>query len=173
MLPSITSFNMAHLHLLLNHVPTLGTTVVLGLLIVAYIRRDEPLKLVGLEILFLIALLAMPAFMTGLAAFQKLRDTPGISDAAVRLHEDVAIYGFVWLEFAGFIGWLALWQARRRGYGPKGMVATATALTAMSLLVMARVANLGGDIRHPELGGIATTIAPADFLSAKIHDVMV
>src|ERR1700704_4992333 len=104
-MPSITTFNLPHLPLLLNHVPTLGTTVALGLLIVAYIRRDEPLKLVGLEILFLIALLTLPAFMTGIAAFQKLRAQPGISDAAVRLHEDVAIYGFVWLEFAGFIGW--------------------------------------------------------------------
>src|SRR5204863_1980263 len=102
MLPSIVSFNMAHVHLLLNHVPTLGTTVALGLLIVAYIRRDEPLKLVGLEILFLIALLTLPAFMTGIAAFQKLRNEPGIAEAAVRLHEDVAIYGFIWLEFAGF-----------------------------------------------------------------------
>src|SRR3954470_6114864 len=111
MLPSITSFNMAHLHLLLNHVPTLGTTVVLGLLIVAYIRRDEPLKLVGLEILFLIALLTLSAFMTGVAAFMKLRDQPGIADQAVRLHQDVAIFGFTWLEFAGFIGWVALWQA--------------------------------------------------------------
>src|SRR5476649_2712931 len=106
MMPSITSFNLPHLHLLLNHVPTLGTTVALGLLIVAYIRRDEPLKLVGLEVLFLIALLALPAYMTGVAAFQKLRNQPGISVQAVRLHQDVALYGFTWLEFAGFIGWV-------------------------------------------------------------------
>ncbi len=173
-MPSITSFNLPHLHLLLNHVPTLGTTVALGLLIVAYIRRDEPLKLVGLEVVFLIALLALPAFMTGVAAFQKLRNQPGISTQAVRLHLDVAIYGFTWLEFAGFIAWVALWQARRRGRAAAGMVATATALTTIALLVMARAANLGGDIRHPEIGGIAAAvIPPADFLAAKISDVMV
>ena len=174
MLSSITNFNIAHVHLLLNHVPTIGTTVALGLLIVAYVRRDEPLKLVGLEVLFLIALLTLPAYMTGVAAFQKLRNQPGISAQAVRLHQDVALYGFTWLEFAGFIGWVALWQARRRGRAAAGMVATATALTMVSLVVMARAANLGGDIRHPELGGaVATAIAPAEFLAAKISDVMV
>ena len=174
MLPSITSFNVAHLHLLLNHVPTLGTTVALGLLIAAYVRRDEPLKLVGLEVLFLIALLAMPAYMTGVAAFQKLRNQPGISSEAIRLHQDVALYGFTWLEFAGFIGWVALWQARRRGRAAKGMVAAATALTIVALLVMARAANLGGDIRHPELGGaVAAAINPADYFAAKISNVMV
>ena len=173
-MPSITSFNLPHLHLLLNHIPTLGTTVALGLLIVAYVRRDESLKLVGLEVLFLIALLAMPAYMSGVAAFQKLRGQPGISLQAVRLHQDVALYGFTWLEFAGFIGWLALWQARRRGRAAAGMVGAATALTVVALLVMARAANLGGDIRHPEIGGVAgAAINPAEFLAAKISDVMV
>ncbi len=173
-MPSITSFNLPHLHLLLNHVPTLGTTVALGLLIVAYVRRAEPLKLVGLEVLFLIALLTLPSYMTGVAAFQKLRNQPGISTQAVRLHQDVALYGFTWLEFAGFIGWVALWQARRRGRAPAGMVAAATALTMVALVVMARAATLGGDIRHPEIGGaVATAIAPSAFLAAKISDVMV
>ena len=83
MLTSITSFNLAHVHLLLNHVPTIGTTVALGLLIMAFVRRNEHLTLVGLEVLFVVALLTLPAYMTGVAAFQKLRNQPGIADAAI------------------------------------------------------------------------------------------
>ena len=173
-MPSITSFNLAHVHLLLNHVPTIGTTVALGLLIVAFVRRDEPLKLVGLEVLFAIALLTLPTYMTGVAAFPKLRNQPGISDQAIRLHQDVALYGFTWLEFAGFIGWVALWQARRRGRAATGMVATAMALTTVALVVMAQAANLGGNIRHPEIGGaVATAIDPTEFFASKISYVMV
>jgi hypothetical protein len=173
-MPSITSFNLAHLHLLLNHVPTVGAVVALGLLIVAFIRRDEPLKLVGLEVLFAIAVLTLPVYMTGVAAFQKLRNQPGISDTTIHLHQDVALFGFIWMEFAGFIGWVALWQARRRGRAAAGMVAAATALTMVALLVMSRAANLGGDIRHPEIGGaVATAIDPTEFLASKISYVMV
>jgi hypothetical protein len=173
-MPSITSFNLAHVHLLLNHVPTVGTTVALALLIVAFVRRDEGLKLVGLEVLFAIAVLTLPAYMTGVAAFQKIRNQPGISETAIRLHQDVALFGFTWMEFAGFIAWVALWQARRRGRAAAGMVVAATALTTVALVVMARAANLGGDIRHPEIGGaVVTAMDPAQFLAAKISDVMV
>ena len=173
-MPSITSFNLTHLHLVLNHVPTVGAVVALGLLIVAFIRRDEPLKLVGLEVLFAIAVLTLPIYMTGVAAFQKMRDQPGISDTTIRLHQDVALFGFIWMEFAGFVGWVALWQARRRGRAATGMVAAATALTIVALVVMSRAANLGGDIRHPEIGGaVATAIDPAEFFASKISDVMV
>jgi hypothetical protein len=178
-MPSITSVNLAHLHLLLNHVPTVGAIVALGLLIVAFIRRDEPLKLVGLEVLFAIAVLTLPVYMTGVAAFQKLRNQPGISDTAIRLHQDVALFGFTWMEFAGFIGWVALWQARRRGRAAAGMVAAATALTIVALVVMGRAANLGGDIRHPEIrtdlstGAAATAVDPEQFLASKISNVMV
>jgi hypothetical protein len=176
---SITSFNLAHVHLLLNHVPTVGATAALGLLIVAFIRRDEGLKLVGLEVLFAIALLTLPAYMTGVAAFQTLRNQPGISESAIRLHQDVALYGFTWMEFAGFIGWVALWPARRRGRAATGMVAAATALTIVALVVMARAANLGGDIHHEEIraavstDGAAPVVDMEQFLASKISYVMV
>jgi hypothetical protein len=78
------------------------------------------------------------------------------------------------MEFAGFVGWVALWQARRRGRAATGMVAAATALTIVALLVMSQAANLGGYIRHPEIGGaVATAIDPAEFFASKISDVMV
>jgi hypothetical protein len=172
-MPSITSFNLEHVHLLLNHVPTIGSVVALGLLIVAYIRRDEGLKLVGLEVLFAIALLTLPAYMTGVAAFQALRGKPGVSETAMRLHQDVALFGFTWMELAGFIGWVALWQARRHGRAARGLVGISTALLIMAFVVMARAANLGGDIRHPELGGTTPAIDSAEFLASKISNVMV
>ena len=68
---SITAFNMEHVHLLLNHVPTVGSVAALGVLTLAFLRRDEGLKLVGLEVLFMVALLTLPAYLTGVAAFQK------------------------------------------------------------------------------------------------------
>jgi len=172
-MPSITSFNQEHVHLLLNHVPTIGSVVALGLFIVAFIRRDEGLKLVGLEVVFAIALLTLPAYMSGVAAFTKLRGQPGVSEPAIRLHQDVALYGFTWMEFAGFVGWVALWQARRHGRAARGLVATTFALLILSFAVMARAGNLGGDIRHPELGGAAVSIPSADFLASKISNVMV
>ena len=173
-MPSILDVNVSHLHLIANHIPTLGTVVVLALLTIAIFRRDENLKLVGLEILFAVTVLTLPVFISGGAAYTKLRSTPGISANAIRLHQDVAIYGFTWLQFAGFIGWLALWRARRQGRVPTGLFVASFVLTIMSLVVMGRAANLGGDIHHPEIAGAAiANIDPMDFFQAKISNVMV
>src|SRR6185295_7643067 len=71
-MPSITAFNVAHLHLLLNHIPTVGSVVGLGLLLLALVRRSEHLTHAGLEVLFAIALLTLPAYMSGVGAHEKL-----------------------------------------------------------------------------------------------------
>jgi hypothetical protein len=150
-MPSITAINVAHLHLLLNHVPTVGSVVALGLLLLALIRQNEHLKHAGLEVLFAIGVVTLVAYMSGVGAQQKLRDQPGVSENAIRVHHDAALAGFTVLEFAGFAAWIALWQTRRRGGAAPGLVPVVTVLTVVSLALMARAANLGGEIRHPEI----------------------
>jgi hypothetical protein len=177
-MPSITSVNLAHLHLLLNHVPTVGAVVALGLLIVAFVRRDEPLKLVGLEVLFAIAVLTLPVYMSGVAAHQKLRKQPGLSDNAMRVHQDAALDGFTVTEFAGFVAWIALWQSRRRGRATPGLVPAATVLAIVALVIMSRAATLGGDIRHPEIRAAVSAASeppgdPERFVASKISVIMV
>jgi len=177
-MPSITTVNLAHLHLLLNHVPTLGSVVALGLLLLALVRRDEPLKHAGLEVIFVIAVLTLPVYMSGVAAHQKLRAQPEISDDAMRVHQDAALAGFAVTEFAGFVAWIALWQSRRRGRAARGLVPAVTLLSMVALALMARAADLGGEIRHPEIltGLSADTAALADperFLTTAISMYMV
>jgi uncharacterized membrane protein len=176
-MPSITAVNVSHLHLLLNHVPTVGSVVALGLLLLAFVRRDETLKHAGLEVLFAIAVLTLPVYMTGVAAHQKLRDRPELSDSAVRVHQDAALTGFTVTEFAGFVAWVALWQSRRRGRAARGLVPAVTLLSIVALALMARAANLGGDIRHPEIRSeVAADGAAGDperFVATKISRYMV
>jgi hypothetical protein len=151
--------NFAHLHLVMNHVPTVGSVAALGLLLLGYLRRNDHLKHVGLEVLFIIALLTLPVYVSGAVALSEIRNRPEVSVDAVKIHQDVALFGFSWMALAGFVAWVALWQWRRRGRPARGLVPAATLLLVMALVVMGRAANLGGDIRHPEIG--ADVAAPA------------
>jgi hypothetical protein len=154
---------LAHLHLIMNHVPTVGSVVALALLILGYARRNDHLKHVGLELLFVIAVLTLPVYVSGVAAHRELREIKEVSDDAIRIHQDVALFGFAWMEFAGFVAWVALWQWRRRGRAARGLVPVATALLIVSLAVMGRAANLGGEIRHPEIRAADAAVqAPGD-----------
>ena len=151
-----------HIHLLLNHVPTIGAGATLALLLMAFVRRNEHLTHAGLEALYIVALLTLPAYITGVGASRELRAVSGVSDYAMRMHHDAALWGFAVLNFAGFLGWLALWQMRRRGHPPRGLVAAATAVLVVSLAMMAGVANLGGQIRHPEIRSGAAAVELAE-----------
>jgi len=168
--------NLAHLHLLLNHVPTVGSVAALGLLLLGYVRRNEHLKHVGLEVLFVIAVLTLPVYVTGVAAHAALRQIKEVSDDAMRVHQDAALIAFTVMEFAGFVGWTALWQWRRHGRAASGLVPAATVLLVLALALMARAANLGGDIRHPEIleGGVAAPAGnPERFMTWTIGQVAV
>jgi hypothetical protein len=94
---------------------------------------------------------------------------------AIRIHQDAALIGFAVTEFAGFVAWVALWQWRRRGSAARGIVPAATVLLVVSLGIMGRAANLGGDIRHPEIhtAGVAAAAEgdPQRFMASKIAHV--
>jgi hypothetical protein len=182
--------NLAHLHLVMNHVPTVGSVAALGLLLLGFVRRNDHLKHVGLEVLFVIAVLTLPVYVSGVAAHRELQARSEISDDAVfsndavGVHHDAALIGFTVTELAGFIGWIALWQSRRRGPSiapgesrqSTVLVAAATVLLVVALAVMGRAANLGGEIRHPEIvaAGAATPAGEPDrFMTSRINEIAV
>ena len=105
--------NPAHVHLLLNHVPTVGFGLALALLFVAHARRNDDLKRTGLVIFFAVAVVAIATYMSGGAAEAVVQGRPGVSLVAIRAHEDAALLAFVFMEITGFFAWLALWQWRR------------------------------------------------------------
>ena len=47
-MPTIATLgDLAHMHLLLNHAPTVGATIAVGLLALAFIRKSDDLAVVG------------------------------------------------------------------------------------------------------------------------------
>src|SRR5688572_25104661 len=106
--------NFPHLHMLLNHFPTVGAVVGIGLLLLAYVRRNDHLKTASLEVIFVVAVITLPAYLTGVAAADRIKEMSGVSAPAVAAHHDAAIYGFAVMELAGLAAWIALWQYRRR-----------------------------------------------------------
>jgi len=170
------NLNLAHLHLIMNHVPTIGSVAALALLLLGYVRRSEHLKHVGLEVLFVIAVLTLPVYVSGVAAHQEVKTFKEVSDDAIRVHQDAALIAFVVMEFAGFVAWAALWQWRRHGRAANGLVPAATVLLILALAVMARAANLGGEIRHPEIleGAVAAPAGnPERFMTWSVNQVAV
>ena len=157
--------NLAHLHLLLNHVPTVGYAVGVCLFLVALIRKDEKIQRVSLGILFAVAVLCLPAYLTGVAASEIMQDRPGISAELIEAHQDAALSAFALMELTGGLAWLALWQFRRYGQAPRPVLVTIVLLSVGSFALMAQAANLGGGIRHPEIVSLDETAGTAPVIN--------
>ena len=143
--------NLAHIHLLLNHFPTIGFALGLGLFAVGLIGKSEELKRVSLVVFFLIAAVAVPTYMSGNAAQEVLKNRAEVSQTLVRAHEDAALLAFVIMEITGFVAWLGIWQYRLISRLARWNVRMVLALSLVTFGLMARAANMGGEIRHTEI----------------------
>src|SRR5262249_35016199 len=150
--------NSAHLHVLLNHVPTVGFGMALGLFVIALARNREGLKRTCLALFFIVANVAIATYVTGNAAESVLRGSgaaaavpPGVSPGAIRAHEDAALLAFAFMEVTGFFAWLALWQGRWAPRLPTWNVGVVLLTATLSFAFVARAAEIGGRIHHSEI----------------------
>jgi uncharacterized membrane protein len=141
----------AHLHLLLNHFPTVAFSIGIGLFVAALFGKNHSLQRVSLVILFLTAALTITTYVSGNDAQQELIESPDLSAALVSAHESAALVAFLFMQLTGFFAWLGLWLWRRAGRLAAWNAAVVLILAVISFGLMARAANMGGDIRHSEI----------------------
>lgn len=147
--------NWAHLHLMLNHLPVLGTLFGLALLAWALLRRNEALQRAALATFVLTALAAIPVFLTGEPAEEIVEDLAGTAEAAIEAHEEAAVIALIAIEALGATALAALLLFRKR-IVPRPLAGAALVFALATAGWMAQTANLGGRIRHAELGGTIT-----------------
>ena len=146
----------AHYHLLLNHLPIIGTFIGLALFLVSLRVNNDDLKQASLGLFSFIALLAIPTYMSGNAAQEFFRPTPEVSMDLVETHQGAALLALIFMEITGAISMIALWQFSRAGKKsggrwPSGRNAAAVLFFAVvTATLMAIAGNTGGAIRHPE-----------------------
>ncbi len=154
--------NAPHIHLLLNHFPTVGFSIGLGLFIVAIFGKKEVLKQASLVIFFMIAALSITTYVSGNDAQQAIKDQPGVSAPLIEAHESAALVAFIFMQATGFFSWIGLWLQRRVSRAANWNLGVVLALSIVTFALMARAANIGGEIRHAEIqsaqeAGVAST----------------
>src|SRR5262245_46793895 len=146
--------NPAHIHLLLNHFPTIGFGIGMALYLVGFWNKSDDLKRASLVIFFLIAVIAIPTYVSGAAAEETFcpivsgenKCAPDISMDMLHKHEDAALLAFSLMEITGFFAWVGLWQLRRTPKLPGWLPATVLVSSLITFAFMAQAANLGGEV---------------------------
>jgi uncharacterized membrane protein len=143
--------NLAHLHIVLNHVPVLGTVLALALLILSIVKKNESWNKLSLQILVVMALLVLPTYLSGNAAQWLIQKQEVPQPGLIETHENSAMITLFLMTITGTLAWFGLWQYRRFSRpGPWNSMAVLI-LSILTTAVILRTANLGGKISHPEV----------------------
>ncbi len=146
-----------HIHLLLNHLPILGSAFGVALLLLTFLLRAPDgrrwLTRVALGTLVLAAVAAVPVNLTGEGTEHEVLHQPGVSHDAIEEHEEAADSALLALSAAGALALLTLLFERQDHRLTRPAVLTTLAVGLISAALMARTGYEGGKIRRPDLRG--------------------
>jgi hypothetical protein len=166
--------NLANTHLLLNHWPIIGTLITLALFLVSLAADHDELKHVSLALFSLVALLAIPTYLSGPGAEEAIKEQPGVSMEMITAHQGAALLAFIAMEITGALSLVGLFRFSRSAKNP--FAATPARWNLVGILVfalataglMAVTGNTGGDIRHSEILVGQDAQSPAGVAGAKL-----
>lgn len=138
-----------HVHLLLNHFPIIGTLIGAAVMLWGMIRHDKTIRAVAAVIVMAMAVMAIPVYLTGEPAEERVEHVSGVSEAMIEEHQEAAELAIVVMAVAGLSSLLALLLQYRSG--SKIPFAIAFVLTLGAFAAMAWAGYNGGQIRHSEL----------------------
>ena len=165
--------NLAHVHIVINHIPSLGTVVGVCLLVFSLMRKNDNLKRISFQVLVAMALMALPTYMTGNAAQQILNTKSDVTKALIEEHQNAAMWTLGLMTITGVFAWFGLWQFRRFSRPGSMNNAAVVIFSLMTAVAILRTANMGGDINHAEIRAAseaATTGSAQEFMATYTND---
>ena len=152
-------WNVAHLHIAINHIPVILSPAALVVLAVAVWRRSEAMFRTGIVVAWAGVAFGLATYFTGDAAADLVMAVEKAQEKTLDpiVGEHDASAGWA-LGSAVLVTVAGVWAWRRKGLG-REVTVPLLVLTALSSAILGRTALLGGRIRHPEAR--AGFVAPA------------
>jgi len=152
--------NWTHLHLALNHVPVLGVPFATLLLVWGWgFRKPEVIRVAVLWTLGLAAAsIAIKFTGDSAAGVDPARFVP--VQHLLERHEKSADQATTAVFLWGVAAAVATWFGRGNRSVPRPALGALMALGIVTCVLLARTANLGGQISHPQIREAAALTAP-------------
>lgn len=143
--------SIPHVHIMLNHIPVIGVVFCSLFFIISVILKNLQFQRISMVLLLLVALSAIPVFITGEPTEEVIENIPTVSEQYIEEHEESALVSLIVMEILGGLSLLGLILSRRRnslnGFVKNGVIIVSLAAS----LLFAYTAYLGGHIRHTEI----------------------
>jgi hypothetical protein len=143
--------NGTHLHLITTHLPVLGVAFGTALLAVGLVVANRVIQRTALVVLLLAGLTAGVAYLTGESAEETVETALQGAEPYLEQHERAGVVGLVAAGSAAALALVALIGSARKSSLSKALVLLNLIVGLVASGTLAWVANLGGQIGHPEI----------------------
>ncbi len=165
--------NDAHLHLLVNHFPIIGTIFGLGILITGMLLKNNSVKNTAYILFIVAAIFSAFSMGTGEGAEELVEDLPNIGKQIIHEHEEIAEKFAIIMYATGLFGLLSLYTSIKNHKLAKTISLITLVLALMAAIFAKSVGTTGGEIRHTEIrsnSGVVSNDNETDVPKEKDED---
>lgn len=148
--------NDAHLHLIVNHFPIIGTIFGLGILISGIILKNNSVKNTAYVLFIITAIFAFISMSTGEGAEEIVEDMPNIGKQIIHEHEEIAEKLALVLYFLGLVSIVGLYFNIKNKAKATLVSYVVLTIALVGVFLGQRTGTTGGEIRHTEIRANAT-----------------
>lgn len=142
--------NDAHLHLLINHFPIIGTVFGFGILLAGIISKNKSIQNTAYIIFIICMILGKASMFTGEKA-EKIVENLGIAKDLIHEHEEQAETYMQMAYALGVISIISL-LANVKNHPKSKLISFLTLTLAIVTIILSKaVGTSGGEIRHTEI----------------------
>jgi uncharacterized membrane protein len=143
--------NEAHLHMVVNHFPIIGTILAIGILIAGLLSKNRSIINTSYVLFVIGAIFGILSMNTGEGAEELVEDMPGIGWKIIHEHEELAEKMALLLDILGVLSLVGFYLQFKKNAKEKLVSYIILLIGVASLFVIQKVGTSGGEIRHTEI----------------------
>jgi uncharacterized membrane protein len=143
--------NDAHLHMVVNHFPIIGTIFGLGILISGLLLKNNSVKNTAYILFIICAIFSFAAMYTGEGAEEIVEDMPTIGNQIIHEHEKLAEKFALIMYITGFFSLISIIANVKNHKFAKLLSFITLTLALVAAILSKSVGTSGGEIRHTEI----------------------
>jgi uncharacterized membrane protein len=143
--------NDAHLHLLVNHFPIIGTILGLGILITGLLLKNNSVKNTAYLLFIVAAIFTAFSMGTGEGAEELVEDLPSVGKLIIHEHEEIAEKFAIIMYVTGLLGLFSLYISIKSHKFAKTFSFITLIAALLAAVLSKSVGTSGGEIRHTEI----------------------
>ncbi|MGV1011938.1 MAG: hypothetical protein ACOYBS_05760 [Flavobacterium sp.] len=143
--------NDAHLHMVVNHFPIIGTIFGLGILVVGIVMKHNVLKNTAYILFCVAAIFAAFSMSTGEGAEKLVEDMPSVGKKIIHEHEEMAEKLALVLYVLGAVSLVGLYLNIKKNAKASLVSFLALIIAVIAVFLGKATGTTGGEVRHTEI----------------------